>query len=458
MATPQEIAAIPPAPFCEKGVEQINQCLLEVKRKFIVGEYEKELSWWIDWEKQHVPVLTSAVDYVQKLKQSNLAYRLPLAGYLFGKLTPVDAVWRSKLSTNSSDINQNFQWPEVLATATQSVSTDFHRNVPEPRAIMVNQNELIDTLREIYVKVNAYYASLFTSSSVNAIKIKLNQKVQPSGKTMATSGESKTSLIEMWKQHDHAFVEAIFNKLSPLQLRIVEPFCLSNTADIDVLTLSQKNNISFNGLIIQEINGELPLQSTGMNTLLKLFRVRDEIAVRNNSSYKPSLFIDVESCMAIMNYNINNEVTDMLSLDVQLGNLTKTTLDKLSRIYFPYLHSDGVWGLVIIDFKFGTLYYVYHHGIQGADPELDMLLEQISKQFSMLLTEINGADTYGIKDWDISLYPLNGSLCSEEFSGIFIATVLYYILQECPIYIPASQLTNMKQKFAYWLISGVLPM
>jgi hypothetical protein len=221
--------------------------------------------------------------------------------------------------------------------------------------------------------------------------------------------------------------------------------------------VSQKNNISFSRLILKEINGELMLNVKGMNSLLKLFRKRDEIIVGYNSSYKRSIFIDVETCTEIMDYNINSDETQMLSIDPQFGNLTQRDLDKLCRIYLPYLHTADIWGMVIIDFASKTLYYVYH-GIEEAEQELDTLLEKVCKQFSTLLNEIDGADNNGIKDWDISLYPLNASSCPEAFSGIFVATVLYYLVQECPIYIPVSQLSNLKQKFAYWLICGALPM
>jgi hypothetical protein len=61
------------------------------------------------------------------------------------------------------------------------------------------------------------------------------------------------------------------------------------------------------------------------------------------------------------------------------------------------------------------------------------------------------------RDWEVSSYPLNGSSCEEDLSGIFIATVMYFIVQECPVYIPFDQLSNMKQKFALWLIEGLLP-
>ena len=84
-ATSAELQSIPPVEFDEKKVKNILECLLEVKRKF-VGVNEIELAWWIEWEKLHVPVLTSASDYVRKLKELGKGYRTPLAGYLFGQL------------------------------------------------------------------------------------------------------------------------------------------------------------------------------------------------------------------------------------------------------------------------------------------------------------------------------------------------------------------------------------
>jgi hypothetical protein len=280
---------------------------------------------------------------------------------------------------------------------------------------------------------------------------------------MGTS-KTKPALIDMWKQHDRSLLEAIFCKLSPQQLSIVEPLCLPNHPDLDTLIVSQRNNISFNRLILKEINGEIPFNAKGMNSILKLFRVRNEIAVRNNnSSFVPSLFIDVETSTAIMNKILDGDPTDILSIDPQFGNLTPSYVRKLCRIYLPYLHSGNIWGMIIIDFKLMTLHYVCHashNGIQDFDPALDNLLEQISRQFSALLIEIGygRVDNRGFEEWDISLYPLNGSSCSDEFSGIFVATTLYLLVHECPVYIPLNQLSNLRQKFTYWTICGALPM
>jgi len=35
--------------------------------------------------------------------------------------------------------------------------------------------------------------------------------------------------------------------------------------------------------------------------------------------------------------------------------------------------------------------------------------------------------------------------------------VLCFLVQECPVYIPENQLLNLKQKFAFWVIMGELP-
>jgi hypothetical protein len=454
----QEMEAIEPHDFDMDGVRNIKTCLSEVKRKF-VGVNENELSWWIKWENDHVRVLTSAVEYVKYLKDNGQIYHTPLAGYLFGQDKPVVSVWRSKLSLATSDINPEFQWPEVLAAATQSVQTEFNPHPPEPRVVIIDQNMIREVLMLVYGKINSYYTSVTTSLRVASIKEILNQKVQPSGITIKSSNGNKQSLVEIWKQNDNAFLIAVFSELSPIQLRSVEPLCLPNQPNMNNVKTSLKNNIIYTKNTLNQINGHLPFHKSGMNAMLNLFRKRNEIVVRINNSYKSSIFVDVETCEAIMNHNLLSEFSGIISTDSQLMALNQVQLENLSRMYFPYLQSDGIWGMIIIDFRVEALYYVYL-GIRSDDAELDELLKKVSIQFNTFLNELfsNELNRDEVTEWETTIYPLNESSCPEEFTGVFILLVLYFIVQECPVYIPIDQLKNIRRKFSYWLIDGALPM
>ena len=44
-----------------------------------------------------------------------------MAEYLFGLVNPLHSAWKSKLSVDSTDINPEFQWPDILAAVMQSV-------------------------------------------------------------------------------------------------------------------------------------------------------------------------------------------------------------------------------------------------------------------------------------------------------------------------------------------------
>ena len=52
--------------------------------------------------------------------------------------------------------------------------------------------------------------------------------------------------------------------------------------------------------------------------------------------------------------------------------LNQVQLENVSRMYFPYLQSDGLWGMIIIDFRVDALYYV-SLGIDFDDAEQDEL-------------------------------------------------------------------------------------
>ena len=159
-----------------------------------------------------------------------------------------------------------------------------------------------------------------------------------------------------------------------------------------------------------------------------------------------------------MNHNLFREFSGIISTDSQLMALNQVQLENVSRMCFPYLHSDGIWCMIIIDFRVEALYYVYL-GIRSDDAELDELLKKVSIQFNTFLNEFfsNELNRDEVTELETTIYPLNESSCPEEFTGVFILSVLYFI-QECPVYIPINQLKNIRRKFSYWLIDGALPM
>ena len=55
-------------------------------------------------------------------------------------------------------------------------------------------------------------------------------------------------------------------------------------------------------------------------------------------------------------------------------------------MHFSYLQSDGLWVMIIIDFRVEALYYDYL-GIHSDDAELDALLNKVSIQFNSFLNE-----------------------------------------------------------------------
>jgi hypothetical protein len=452
----ESIKLITPQAFDEDGIKSVNSCLSEVRRKF-VGEVEKDaLNWWNEWAQKHASAFVSAEYYVKyQLDKFKIPLNNPLAGYLFGKEVPLMTSWNSKLSDVTSDINPGFQWPDIIAAATPSVTTDFNHHPPEPRAIFVEHTVLNDVLSVVNQKIAAYYSSLSTTSRVGAIKVVMNQKVQPSGNTLKTSNATKSVLIERWKQNDKLFLTAIFTPLNPNNLNLVAPLCLYVPDDLFTPIESKQNNLIINRLILNEVNGSVIMGTAGMNSILELFRKRNQkIASREvNSDFKTSLFMDVTTFTTIMNLDVL-ERFNFRSIDDQFKNLD---MDKIYRIYFPHLQSIGGWGIVVLDFNLSVIYYIDHNN-RSDDPDFMELMDKVEEKCNCLISEIwriNGM--INDADWEISLFPLNGSCCAEDVSGIFMATVMYFIVQECPVYISEDQLATLKQKFALWLIEGSVP-
>ena len=64
-------------------------------------------------------------------------------------------------------------------------------------------------------------------------------------------------------------------------------------------------------------------------------------------------------------------------------------------------------------------------------------------------TELNRNE---VTEWETTIYPLNESSCSEEFTGVFILLVQYFFVQECSVYIPIDQLKILDDNFHIGLL------
>ena len=446
---------IPPREFDEKGTDNIVECLREIRKKF-VGESERDaLNWWNEWDKEYVATMTSSKDYVAHLARNSKVYHTPLAEYLFGLVNPLHSAWRSKLSVDSTDINPGFQWPDILAAAMPSVESESNPHPPDPRSIIVNHSVLNDILWEINEKIKGYYSYLSTSL-IKDICLLMTQKVQPSGHILKSSGTKKQALIERWKRNDTVFLTSIFTPLSPNNADLIENFCSNGQIGLDIPILSRQNYTSFSKSILFEINGDQPLTNEGMDAILQLFRNRNQKtrAMVMNNGFKQSIFLNPSTFTSVM--NPTSPTTTFRSIDNQFNDMV---FEKFHRIFFPHL-LGGVWGMVMIDIPSETIFYIYHGSPVDAEVETRELLDNIDLQFNSFLTEIIGDERQTDENinWDVSLYALNGCYSTEEYSGIFIASVMYFLVQECPVFIPLSQLKILRSKFSLWLIDGALPM
>jgi hypothetical protein len=150
---------------------------------------------------------------------------------------------------------------------------------------------------------------------------------------------------------------------------------------------------------------------------------------------------------------MNQNLTDPFNLGEIDDQLINLQIEQIYRMYLPY-HQSNYWGMVILDFNLSVIYYI-DHGNQSHDPDYVELMDQVELKYNGLIKAL--LNNVVQSNWEVSSYPLNGSSCEEDLSAILIATVMYFMVQECPVYVPSDQITKLKQKFALWLVEGELP-
>ncbi len=407
---------------------------------------------------------------MERLKVKNRVFHTPLAEYLFGNeaALALSAPWKYKLTYEGRDINPGFQWPEILAAALPSVITEFSPNPPGPRLYSANQSRLSLLKTAFTANVKPYYDSLILRRDKD-ISALMNQKVQPSGNILATGGKftnalkldvtmfmltgRKECMVEKCKTNDLAFITIIFGTLSPHHSAYVEQYSNSILSPEEMFSnmLDLGNNIFTNRSVLLQFSRNHALHRSGMTTILQLLRNRNANIMSRNSNrvFLTSLFLDRDISDSII-----NSQRDMSSFNSVVPQLWNVNVSKVSRIYLPYELLEGIWGLVVIDFGNETIYYLstwdQHH-----DPTILDIVETVGITINNLLRCRIGSN---FRDWECVLYPYSCNEASNEDSGMFIITAMYFLVQECPIYCPCDALSDLRKMFIYWLLEGKLPM
>jgi hypothetical protein len=296
----------------------------------------------------------------------------------------------------------------------------------------------------------SYYKSL--SSNTNTVIIKLsNRKVSFTGHVQSTSGETKEALMNHIKSFDRTSVALLYNPLSQALIERIQAVQCDETYSNLSEPVAHINNIAATKMLIRELQEVTVMSIACVDSLLELFRQRDERIIRvlgyqhRDINYKSSIFIGSDATEKTMNY-------DRDTFEPQIfGGIQ--SFENLHRIYMSFLKED-TWILIIVDIASQKFHYVNGTSIYVMDEDI-AYMNHVRGALNRLL-----AVYYPNRLWSCTPYPyrynVDGIILKEE-SGMYIISFLYFVVLECPVIFTKTDISEFRKHFSVWVLEGKMP-
>jgi hypothetical protein len=118
---------------------------------------------------------------------------------------------------------------------------------------------------------------------------------------------------------------------------------------------------------------------------------------------------------------------------------------------------EGAWKLVIVDIDSRSILYLScDESYESTSTKL--FLTSLSSKLQTILRSITSLNI--ISQWQCKPHPKLSLACklrNSEDSGVYIITVIYYIIHGIPICFQNEDLTTFRAKFSEWLLAGKIP-
>ena len=179
-----------PAAFKIGSAKEIQDCIVAVHQKWQAYDDDNyaAVQKWVDWNADFAPHTDNAVQYVTD-PRTRKHYQMPMRVILFNPtqfLTPL--VWLRRVGAYS-DYDPNFQWPEMVAIATNSVASAQFNPMPLGPRVYSTLDDHIVHKKNLFVDITALYygTKLLEFTKANLVSA-INRRIGYSGEENSTSG------------------------------------------------------------------------------------------------------------------------------------------------------------------------------------------------------------------------------------------------------------------------------
>ena len=413
-------------------------------------------------------------------------YRIPLKHFLPATFT-FNSSWlcRRELPKKTNIVDDQFQWPEVLAAAMPSVASRFNPHPPESRLFAVVDKRLLDDLQRFKLHTVEFYKSikdntrqaLFTEASVK--EDFWLSKIDFNGEHLPTGSGTKAALCKIVESADQHFLKVLFRNLASdlffwVFRTVNDPVdSLYNKLEQPVTTIitSDGKHTIVTYKMIHQLRRTTAISNDILNIILLLFADRDR---RLTASYndvhsndirfqhrKRSLFLPPECMINIL----QGVPIDKTFIPVDLP-----PFETLRRIYIVHRQEQEGDKICLFEIHLVKKRIRYHDPRTKTDEQRFIEMNNVQKAISTYLNAQLQIDNNFI--WPISYFHMHSKLATDIFdirfpmygvlenecdAGIYMYAIIYYIEYGCPFSFVESDMSILRFNLSYWILQGNLP-
>lgn len=463
----REYGQVEYAEMKESVVQTLKKTLRCIRKKYNRNyKYEIRL-WWENWFKIYCPPIEICpYRFIDQLRTKQAMKPIPLQNILLNQNTFVENKEWTITSSLHDKFNPEFEWPEVLQAAMNSVQTSYNRIPGEPRLQAQNDRDLILVLASMAAATEAFYTQNITVLNLRTeIRIFC---VDYDGINPATSTLTKAPLVDWRRKWAKSFCVKLFRPLNLTHASLVRSTidfpCLDDTSTQYVIASIKDTNVS--RLDIKSFDSGQKLSDVCIDAIIGLFQHRDSKICEAYVEVNPDMqeeFPPTPSVFLPLTF-MSKFLQDPTSVELATYFQVYQPFDKLNRIYCPRLINEErqLFGLVVLDVKLKNIYYMDPTIIDRGHPSQDVI-----DFLNILLPSLNQLSDvldYNFQDWHpASLYPfqyyepISEDRLDRMGTVIHLFTLIYFCIKNIPIYFTNDLVRDVVRfKFCYWIMSSEL--
>jgi hypothetical protein len=210
-----------PMPIKSEAASDFSQTIFKIRQKFHFNtdDHSARVSWEQWYEKHASQIGESTTEYLTRIRANLNPMKIPFKIELEdSNFFVTNKCWSP--SNGNSLVNPDFEWPEVIQAAMNSVSCEHNHHPHNPRLTVHRDEELLLNINAFEDATRPCYHTLQSTLTHDSLKDIVRRLVSYTGTQVPISG-TKPVLIKKLQSWGNSIVCTLFRSLKSTQLHLV---------------------------------------------------------------------------------------------------------------------------------------------------------------------------------------------------------------------------------------------